>query len=649
MINFIKSITLLSSLSFCITFELQNNSATVNMDSLILSNPFSGGINYARISWYDWDLDNDIDLFLLDEDLHFKYFENNGDMNSHNFILADHPINGLSGINWFHLDDLNGDGNIDLATQSTLDPSHVMFFEFNGEDFEYTSLLYQNNGQPVISASVMTPTFADIDDDGDLDFFTGNVNGTVNYYDNIGIVNGIPQFEFVSSFWQNILIVGPSQSRHGASAIRFIDLDGDQDLDLAWGDYFQRSLYIIWNIGTAENPVMDPENFTYQYPENDPIFTSGQNMPSFADIDGDSDMDLFITVLGGDGPIQLNDNFLMYENVGSSTNPNYELTTENFLGSLDLLSDVVPAFIDINNDGALDLFVGQDYTTETSPTQGRIYYFKNEGLSDLTFSLEHSDYLGTEIGLSLSPEFIDIDSDGDYDLFIGEYNGKINYYENTGTLTDPNFVDQGLLPNIDLGFFSIPEFCDIDNDADYDLFIGNYDGQIHFYENIGNHQNFNFSESSLDVEFDSEQSRSAPRFIDLDYDGDFDLLVGTATDGVSIYWNTGSQDEYSFVKDTCLDIPYFGYHIKPSVLDINDSGSFDMLVGLSTGGFLHYKMSKFSDLNYDSNVDVSDILIAVNEILYSTNEDIHCYADANHDGNLDVFDLLLIIGNIINL
>ena len=60
-------------------------------------------------------------------------------------------------------------------------------------------------------------------------------------------------------------------------------------------------------------------------------------------------------------------------------------------------------------------------------------------------------------------------------------------------------------------------------------------------------------------------------------------------------------------------------------------------------------MSKFSDLNYDSNVDISDILIAVNEILYSTNEDIHCYADANHDGNLDVFDLLLIIGNIINL
>ena len=28
----------------------------------------------------------------------------------------------------------------------------------------------------------------------------------------------------------------------------------DNDLDLAWGDYYQQSLYIIWNIGTAEFP-----------------------------------------------------------------------------------------------------------------------------------------------------------------------------------------------------------------------------------------------------------------------------------------------------------------------------------------------------------------------------------------------------------
>ena len=63
MMDLLKTIILFSSFCFSITFEIQNNSATINIDGLILENPFSGGTNYARISWYDWDQDNDMDLF----------------------------------------------------------------------------------------------------------------------------------------------------------------------------------------------------------------------------------------------------------------------------------------------------------------------------------------------------------------------------------------------------------------------------------------------------------------------------------------------------------------------------------------------------------------------------------------------------------
>ena len=138
---------LLQSVYVCygITFNFQNNTASIDYNSQIYDNPFTGGINYARISWFDWDQDGDIDLFLLDEDLHFKYFENIGDQYNHNFILVDHPINDINGVGWFYLSDMNDNGNIDLITQSSLNPSHVMFFEFNGIEFEYISLLYKND------------------------------------------------------------------------------------------------------------------------------------------------------------------------------------------------------------------------------------------------------------------------------------------------------------------------------------------------------------------------------------------------------------------------------------------------------------------------------------------------------------------------
>ena len=128
------------------------------------------------------------------------------------------------------------------------------------------------------------------------------------YYNHIKI----SAFTYVTNFWQNISIIGGlnRDSRHGASAIRFIDMDNDSDYDLSWGDYYQQSLYIVKNEGTIDTPDMDNINVITQYPQNSPVLTAGLNMPSFTDIDGDMDMDLFVTVLSGAYGYQLIDNFL---------------------------------------------------------------------------------------------------------------------------------------------------------------------------------------------------------------------------------------------------------------------------------------------------------------------------------------------------
>ena len=46
------------------------------------------------------------------------------------------------------------------------------------------------------------------------------------------------------------------------------------------------------------------------------------------------------------------------------------------------------------------------------------------------------------VGWENAPAFVDIDGDGDFDAFIGEEYGTINYFENTGTNTAPVFVER---------------------------------------------------------------------------------------------------------------------------------------------------------------------------------------------------------------
>ena len=100
--------------------------------------------------------------------------------------------------------------------------------------------------------------------------------------------------------------------------------------------------------------------------------------------------------------------------------------------------------------------------------------------------------------------FVDVDDDNDSDLFVGKSDGRLAYFLNQGSSTTPLFklitedyevlhagVDEQSNPSLfrtvlDVGENSAPEFIDIDNDGDLDMFIGSQDGHIFHYENRGN-------------------------------------------------------------------------------------------------------------------------------------------------------------------
>ena len=151
-----------------------------------------------------------------------------------------------------------------------------------------------------------------------------------------------------------------------------------------------------------------------------------------------------------------------------------------------------PAFGDLDNDGDPDLIVGAG--------DGFGHYYRNNGIFTTkkylalnpTWIYRSGNWLNSYIkpGDSSSrygsPEFVDIDGDGDYDLAIGSsYYGHVCYWKNEGTPTNPAWVYQTIW--LSVGDYSVPSFADIDGDGDFDMVVGAYDGLIRLFSNEGSY------------------------------------------------------------------------------------------------------------------------------------------------------------------
>ena len=637
MIKFLIRLLLLSTV-FPYQFNIEPNFGKIVSNNIEYESPFLGGFNKPKIQWADWNKDGFIDLFLLDEDGHVRYFLNE----NQNFILQSTRFLDLSNILWFYIYDFDNDSSYEIITSSSLYSGGVSYYKYFEDELIYISEIVDINNNHLDIDQSMIPTFADIDGDEDLDLFSGNIIGTLNYFNNSGLNNNIPTFTLESNFWQEIYIVG--QSRHGASAISFIDLDNDQDLDLSWGDYFQQSLYIVSNIGNQFNPIMDNNNIITQFPYENPVNTAGLNLPSFIDIDNDNDNDLFVTTLSGAYGYQLTNNFMFYENVDND----YLLQTYNYIDTIDLLSDINPKFVDIDFDGDLDLFIGTNYDPTSFPWIGKIVFYENIGVdsdNNPVWELHSNNFLNMDIGNNLFPEFIDIDHDDDLDLFVGNYNGIIHYFENIGTVYNKDFEYHGTIEDIDIQGYSTPEFIDIDDDDDYDLLLGCIDGSIYFYENIGDKYSFNFDLQSSNYNNINVDSRTTILSVDMDLDNDKDLLIGSGNSNIFYFNNLGIGNNPQFELNTDFIFPYLGKNVS---LDYYEScQSIGFVSGISTGGmyFISIKSDLQGDINDDNSLNIFDIIILVEAILDNSNISIF---DINFDCILDISDIIELINLILN-
>jgi hypothetical protein len=435
---------------------------------------------------------------------------------------------------------------------------------------EYDTIPVEINGwqpyQPWMGGlSKSSPEFCDINSDNLYDLFVGDFLGHISYLKGDSTLAGY-RLLFETSFFDSISVSGPPWG--GSAAPCFGDLDSDGDLDLIVGDANSYTHYYC-NIGNTQSPEYEliTDNLV---PQGPPWVSS----PAMVDIDADGDLDLF----GGWEQITF------YQNVGTSQSYNFQLVTGNFANINISGGGAAISFIDIDADNDYDLFIGNEI--------GRIYYYRNDGDSvNYDFTYVTDNYNDIDVGGYASPEFADIDGDGDFDLFVGREQtstatdpGDIFFYENVGTpeVAQWEFVTKNYI-SLDVGYLAQSATTDIDSDQDRDIFIQHIGDRLSYYENIGA-----IDSSSYHWITDNYQNifvnDAFPEFGDLDDDGDPDLLMGEGAipgpPGIYLYQNQGTPQSASFNLVSTNYIP--GVFTQSSVInaialaDIDADGDLDL-------------------------------------------------------------------------
>jgi len=149
-----------------------------------------------------------------------------------------------------------------------------------------------------------------------------------------------------------------------------------------------------------------------------------------------------------------------------------------------------PFIVDWNDDGKKDLVIGEELPN--SPNTGNIRVYLNQGTNPTpTFSSYSIVYAGGSqlYRYRMNPVVYDLDADGLRDLIIGNDDGRVYFYKNTGSPGSPAFgatFDTLKTENgtpIDAVAGSRIHFVDWDGDTDLDLLISGSEGYVQICEN----------------------------------------------------------------------------------------------------------------------------------------------------------------------
>jgi RHS repeat-associated protein len=267
-----------------------------------------------------------------------------------------------------------------------------------------------------------------------------------------------------------------------------------------------------------------------------------------------------------------------------------------------------PSLAEWNNDGLLDLIVGEQITVGTN-RQGKVRVYLNQGTNTApvftTFSYAQAGGADLTIPatgcLGVFPRVFDWDGDGKKDLILGQADGRVQFWPNVNTDADPQFGTPshvqvgaaGSKADINVGARATPDIVDWNDDGRPDLVVGGLDGRIHVFVNQATSGAPDFQTDSI-VQAGSgdlvvPSGRSSAAVYDLDGDGRKDLVTGNTDGQLLFYPNIGSDLTPAFSTSqplqaggTAIDLPGTP-RSRPFVGDFNGDGMPDILLGAQDG------------------------------------------------------------------
>jgi hypothetical protein len=311
----------------------------------------------------------------------------------------------------------------------------------------------------------------------------------------------------------------------------------------------------------------------------------------------------------------------LLKNVADGSEPKYAqpVKVEAAGQPIDVFGRPSPNFADFDGDGDLDLLCGEFLDGFT--------YYENIGTRRAP---RHA--AGRRLGRDgkplqmhlqmITPTAVDWDRDGDFDLIVGDEDGRVAFIENLGRVIDglPQFAEPRYFRQqaqyVKFGALVTPVSADWDSDGDEDLICGDSAGEIGFIENLdgGNSPRWAApiklragedviriqagTNGSIQGPAEAKWGYTSPCVADWDHDGRLDLIVNSIWGRIVVYRNVGTSRVSKLAPAQPIDVEWpdgspfpawnwwrpkgrelvTQWRTSPAVIDWNDDKLNDLLI-----------------------------------------------------------------------